>query len=176
VQESKDNTKKLLEEFKTKGSMTVAAQQIRPDDADAIGRLLASVKAGDYVAVTEYFAETPERDQRIAEIRATIARELHVATTTGYGPRFLHSTGQLHKGGGANGVFMQLTGGPQIDIPIPAEPYGFGVLVRAQAIGDLQSLVSRNRRAVSIDLGNDVDSGLQQLALTVKNAVAKAAR
>ena len=131
------------------------------------------MKPGDYVALTEYFAETPERDKRIAEIRETIARELHVATTTGYGPRFLHSTGQLHKGGADNGVFLQLTGGGGDDMPIPGEKFGFGVLVRAQAIGDFQSLASRNRRAISIDLGNDVDRGLAKLAEVVKNATAK---
>ena len=95
-----------------------------------------------------------------------------MSTTTGYGPRFLHSTGQLHKGGPANGVFLQLTGGPTEDVPIPGEKFTFGVLVRAQAIGDFQSLASRKRRAISIDLGSDVDRGLERLAQTVKSAVA----
>ena len=171
VQESKDNTKKLLEEFKSTGKMTVAAKQIAPDDP-AVASLLSEVKPGDYVALTEYFAQSKQRDARIAEIRESVARSLHVATTTGYGPRFLHSTGQLHKGGAANGVFLQMTGGGGDELPIPGEKFGFGVLVRAQAIGDLQSLVSRKRRAVSIDLGTDVDRGLEKLAQSVKNAVA----
>jgi transaldolase/glucose-6-phosphate isomerase len=151
--------------------MSTSGKQVPPDDP-AIASLLAAVKPGDYVALTEYFAETPKRDQRIAEIRATIARTLHVATTTGYGPRFLHSTGQLHKGGPATGVFLQLTGGGGDDVRIPNEKFGFGVLARAQAIGDLQSLSSRKRRAISIDLGEDVDRGLERLAQTVKNGVA----
>ena len=171
VQESKDNTKKLLEEFKSTGKMTYSGTQVKPDDP-AVAKLLSEAKPGDYVALTEYFGETPKRDKRIAEIREAIARSLHVATTTGYGPRFLHSTGQLHKGGPANGVFLQLTGGPGDDIPIPGEKFTFGVLVRAQAIGDFQSLASRKRRAVSIDLGDDVDRGLEKLAQTVRNAVA----
>jgi len=171
VQESKDNTKKLLEEFKSTGKMSATGKRVGPDDP-AIAQLLATVKPGDYVAITEYFGETAKRDQSLAQIRETIARELHVATTTGYGPRFLHSTGQLHKGGGDNGVFLQLTGGPNEDVPIPGEKFGFGVLVRAQAIGDLQSLVTRNRRALSIDLGTDVERGLERLAQTVKSAVA----
>ena len=95
-----------------------------------------------------------------------------MATTVGFGPGYLHSTGQLHKGGGANGVFLQLTGGGGDDIPVPGEKFGFGVLVRAQAIGDFQSLASRKRRAVSIALGDDVDGGLEKLAQAVKNAVA----
>ncbi len=173
VQESKDNTKKLLEEYKAKGSMTHSGTQITPDDTAAIDALLAKVKAGDYVALTEYFGQSPERDAAIAGIRETIARERRVATTTGYGPRFLHSTGQLHKGGADNGVFLQLTGGPGGDVPIPGEPFTFGVLVRAQAIGDFQSLASRNRRAVSISLGSDVDAGLAKLADVVKGALVK---
>lgn len=173
VQESKDNTKRLLEEFKTSGTMHTDQKQVNANDAAAIGALLASVNPGDYVALTEYFAETPERDKKIAAIRETIGHELHVATTTGYGPRFLHSTGQLHKGGPATGVFMQLTGGGHQDIPIPNEKFGFGVLVRAQAIGDLQSLASRNRRAISVDLGENVEAGLEALTKTIANALSK---
>ena len=151
-----------------------AGKRIDVSDADAIGELLAQVRAGDYVALTQYFGETLSREKKLAGIRETIARELGVATTSGYGPRFLHSTGQLHKGGGDNGVFLQLTGGPNRDVPIAGEKFGFGVLARAQAIGDFQSLVKRDRRAVSIDLGEDVDAGLDQLAAAVKNAVVRA--
>ena len=176
VQESKDNTKRLLEEYTKSGTMTASADgpRVSVSDADAIAELLAKVKPHDYVALTEYFGETIERDERLAAIRATLARERHVATTSGYGPRFLHSTGQLHKGGGDNGVFLQLTGGPKADLPLPGEKYTFGVLARAQAIGDYESLVSRNRRALSIDLGEDIEAGLEQLAAAVKNAVVKA--
>ena len=172
VQESKDNTKALLAEFTEKGTMTGAGgppgKRIDVSNTDAIASLLGSVKPGDYVALTQYFGETISRDEKLAKIRETVARELRVATTSGYGPRFLHSTGQLHKGGGDNGVFLQLTGGPGDDVPIPGEKFTFGVLVRAQAIGDFQSLVSRSRRALSIDLGSDVDAGLEQLAQAVK--------
>ena len=171
VQESKDNTKRLLEEFKSAGKMTFAGSQVSLE-GNAVAELLSKVKPGDYVALTEYFGETTKRDEWIAQIRETLARELKVATTTGYGPRFLHSTGQLHKGGGDNGVFLQLTGGPADDVPIPNEPFGFGVLARAQAIGDFESLLKRNRRAISISLGSDVDRGLEQLAQAVKSAVA----
>jgi hypothetical protein len=174
VQESKDNTKRLLEEFKSAGKMTFTGTQVDVNDTNAINALLSKVKPGDYVALTEYFAETPERDKRIADIRETIARELHVATTTGYGPRFLHSTGQLHKGGGDNGVFLQLTGGRGEDVPIPGEKFGFGVLCRAQAIGDFESLMKRNRRAISVDLGADIDRGLSQLAAAVSRSKVKA--
>ena len=174
VQESKDNTKRLLEEFKSTSKMTAAGSQIKPGDKQQIASLLSKVKAGDYVAFTEYFAETPDRDKLIAELRTLVGKELQVATTTGYGPRFLHSTGQLHKGGGDNGVFLQLTGGgDRGDVAIPGEKFGFGVLCRAQAIGDYESLAKRNRRAVSIDLGSDIDRGLRELAETLKSVVSK---
>ena len=172
VQESKDNTKRLLDEYRSKGAMGDGTKQATVEDG-ALAALLEQVRPGDYVAFTEYFAETPSRDKLIAEIRESVARELRVATTTGYGPRFLHSTGQLHKGGGDNGVFVQLTGGPRVDVPIPGEQFGFGVLARAQAIGDFQSLASRKRRAASIDLGEDVEQGLQRLREAVKSALAK---
>jgi transaldolase / glucose-6-phosphate isomerase len=173
VQESKDNTKHLLEEFTSTGTMTAGGSQVNADDAEAIGALLAKVKRGDYVALTEYFAETPARDRTLAAIRETLARELRVATTTGYGPRFLHSTGQLHKGGADNGVFLQLTGGAGDDVQIPGEKFSFGPLVRAQAIGDYQSLAKRNRRVLSIHLGSDIERGLETLAGTVRNAVTR---
>ncbi|HYC93003.1 MAG TPA: bifunctional transaldolase/phosoglucose isomerase [Thermoanaerobaculia bacterium] len=178
VQESKDNTKSLLAEYTASGTMTgsggPAGKRVEVSDTEAIAGLLAQVKAGDYVALTQYFGETHSREQKLAAIRETIARERRVATTSGYGPRFLHSTGQLHKGGGDNGVFLQLTGGPRMDVDLPNEKFGFGALARAQAIGDFQSLVSRNRRAISIDLGEDVDAGLDRLAAAVKSAAVKA--
>jgi len=178
VQESKDNTKALLAEYTAGGTMhgsgAAGGQRVHVGDAEAVAALLSSVKAGDYVALTQYFGETYSREQKLAAIRQTIARELRVATTSGYGPRFLHSTGQLHKGGGGNGVFLQLTGGPRMDVDIPDEKFGFGALARAQAIGDFQSLASRGRRAISVDLGEDVDAGLEQLAHAVKSAVVKA--
>jgi hypothetical protein len=171
VQESKDNTKRILEEFKAAGKLN-DSDLVSVDDANGkLGELLSKATAGDYVALTEYIAESPERDRVIADIRKTIAAALRVATTTGYGPRFLHSTGQLHKGGGANGIFVQMVSESD-DIAIPGEPFGFGVLSRAQALGDFQSLASRGRRAIRIDLGRDVDGGLKKLGELVKSAVA----
>jgi hypothetical protein len=159
VQESKDNTRRLLAGEKPRHD----ARRVSVGDSAAVEDLLSRVRAGDYVALTQYFAETVDREKQLDSIRETLARDLHVATTSGYGPRFLHSTGQLHKGGGGNGVFLQLTGGPSQDVPIPGEPFTFGTLVRAQAVGDIESLASRERRVLSIDLGEDVDRGLETL-------------
>jgi hypothetical protein len=82
----------------------------------------------------------------------------------GYGPRFLHSTGQLHKGGPDSGVFIQITAPDKVDFPIPGEPYTFSILKDAQALGDFQSLQSHGRRAIRVDLGKDVVAGLQKLS------------
>jgi transaldolase/glucose-6-phosphate isomerase len=175
VQESKDNTKRLLGEYTTSGqfgpSPIVTAGT--PAAAEQIAALLAQVKPGDYVALTEYIAETPARDRAIASIRERLATALHVATTTGYGPRFLHSTGQLHKGGADNGVFLQLTAGVANDIPLPEEAFTFGVLAQAQAIGDFESLEKRHRRALRVSLGDDIDGNLTWLATTIQEAVAR---
>jgi len=165
VESAKLNTKKILA-----GTLQVSGEQVSVHNVGALG----SVKAGDYVALQNYFAETTGRDELLAQIRETIARELHVATTSGYGPRFLHSTGQLHKGGKNNGVFLQLTGGDGTDVPIPGDDgLTFGKLVRAQAEGDYQALVDEKRRLQSINLGDNIERGLQTLLDHVTSAVAK---
>ncbi|MEJ2196607.1 MAG: hypothetical protein P8X73_17375, partial [Ignavibacteriaceae bacterium] len=91
------------------------------------------------------------------------------ATTVGYGPRFLHSTGQLHKGDASNGIFIQIIGDPNEDLPIPEEPksdkssISFSVLIKAQAMGDREALIKNNRRVITIDLGKDIKRGLELL-------------
>jgi hypothetical protein len=94
-----------------------------------------------------------------------------VATTVGYGPRFLHSTGQLHKGGPNSGVFIQVTCDDQEDLSIPGEPYSFGVLKAAQALGDMQSLTSRQRRVIRVHVGTDVVKGLARLEQTIEATI-----
>ena len=189
VQESKDNTKELLEQYKKEGKLEdlpVVAEcdgmTLRADDwnkgqllRDAGGKAgrdqfvaalkahFGRVKPGDYVAITQYIDETPARDEALQKLRRHLRDGLKVATTTGYGPRFLHSTGQLHKGGSDAGVFLQLTADDGADIPIPDFPCGFATLAKAQSLGDFQSLAKRHRRAVSLHLGNDVDAALPKL-------------
>jgi hypothetical protein len=94
-----------------------------------------------------------------------------VATTIGFGPRFLHSTGQLHKGGPDTGVFLQVTAEPAASVPIPGKPYGFGEVVAAQAAGDLAALKSRGRRALRVQLSKEVGFGLGNLEKTVARAL-----
>jgi glucose-6-phosphate isomerase len=182
VQESKDNTKRLLGEFVKHGALpaqkallTDGAIQVYGEDATlgttlntAIAAHLAKVVAGDYVAITQYFVESAEVEALVQELRLAVRAKTKAATTTGYGPRFLHSTGQLHKGGGNNGVFIQLTAADAKDVAIPLEPFGFSVLKQAQSLGDLESLVTHGRRAVRVDMGVDVAAGLKRLIASVK--------
>ncbi|MDQ1591423.1 MAG: transaldolase / glucose-6-phosphate isomerase, partial [Pyrinomonadaceae bacterium] len=189
VQESKDATKELLETFArdgklpeqavlaTDGVLTLYADDetraALPNDSvgAAIKAHLARAGAGDYIALLDYFEETPEYEQAIQSIRAHLRDATHCATTTGYGPRFLHSTGQLHKGGSAAGVFMQLTAPDIKDLPIPGQPYTFSTLKQAQALGDFRSLASRGRRAIRVDLGADVQAGLNRLQELIGQAL-----
>lgn len=124
---------------------------------------------GDYVALQAYLPPTPEVDAILQALRQLIRQKYQVATTLGYGPRFLHSTGQLHKGDGGNGLFIQFTNDPIHDQPIPnvagetASDITFGVLKMAQALGDGQALVEAHRRFIRFHLGQNVVASLQQL-------------
>ncbi|HVH68991.1 MAG TPA: bifunctional transaldolase/phosoglucose isomerase [Gemmatimonadales bacterium] len=142
VAESKQNTKDVL----AHGQPPTA-----PGTAAELDRLLAGVAPGDYLALMAYLPPTPENDRRLAAARLRLRDRLKVATTLGYGPRFLHSTGQLHKGGPPVGRFVQITERVEQDVSIPGVPYTFGQLEAAQAEGDLRALRKRGRPAVRID-------------------------
>jgi len=129
----------------------------------AVRAHLASIKAGDYIAFLDYVEETPPVEAELQSIRLTLRNGTKCATTTGYGPRFLHSTGQLHKGGPGTGVFFQITANDAKDFPVPGESYTFSILKQAQALGDFRSLATRGRRAIRVDLGNDTLGGLRRL-------------
>src|SRR5213593_679590 len=106
-------------------------------------------------SMSNYVEPPPAHEAEIQAIRTHLRDATKCATTTGYGPRFLHSTGQLHKGGPATGVFLQITAPDAIDVPIPGAAYTFSTLKQAQALGDFRSLSTRGRRAVRVDLGAD---------------------
>jgi hypothetical protein len=110
-----------------------------------------------------YIPRTGETDAALSSIRLALRDKLKVATTLGYGPRFLHSTGQLHKGDGNKGLFIQITHGPERDIAIPGEPYSFGTLIASQALGDYQALAERGRRLMRFHIKGDVTVGLKKL-------------
>jgi glucose-6-phosphate isomerase len=168
VQEAKDATKELLAEFTKNGRLPdSASEQSMPD---AVRSQLARIKPGDYIAFLNYIEETPEIDRRLQQIRNNLRDKTHCATTVGYGPRFLHSTGQLHKGGPNTGVFFQLGAKDKTDFPVPGEAYSFSVLKEAQALGDFRALKARDRRVVTIDLGDDLLSGLERLAAAMRSS------
>jgi len=142
VAESKANTKAVL----AKGGALSAASS-----GAELEKFLAAIKPGDYLAIMAYLPPTPASDARLSRIRIRLRDRLRVATTLGYGPRFLHSTGQLHKGGPPKGHFLQITERSKDDLPIPGEAFTFGRLEAAQAEGDLLALRSRGRPAIRID-------------------------
>jgi transaldolase/glucose-6-phosphate isomerase len=189
VQESKDATRELLEAFKQDGRLPEQSALDAEDGltlyageqagaalpagslAEALKAHLARAGAGDYIALLNYFEETPEHDRLVQQIRTHLRDATRCATTTGYGPRFLHSTGQLHKGGPDTGVFLQLTAADPRDLEIPGEPFAFSVLKQAQALGDFRSLSTRGRRALRVDLGADTAAGLRRLYELVREAL-----
>ena len=166
VQQAKDATNVLLTEYKTKGrlpiatpdstidgialTLTSAARTALPNaGGDALLRLLHQ---GDYFALLAYLGPDRELAEELQTLRRAVRDRARVATMFGYGPRYLHSTGQLHKGGPNSGVFVLISATPREDVPIPAEPFSFGTLELAQAIGDFASLQAAGRRALHAHL------------------------
>ena len=159
VAEAKESTKATLERFMATGG---APETPAGGPAD-LAALLGAVRPGDYVAILAYMERTPERDERLARLRLAVRERTRLATTVGYGPRYLHSTGQLHKGGPNTGLFLHLTADEGEDVPIPGERYGFAALRAAQAAGDLEVLRRRGRRVAHVHLGAAVEDGLDRL-------------
>jgi transaldolase / glucose-6-phosphate isomerase len=138
VQEAKDNTSRVLAE---------GAPGLDPGDLD---ELLSGIEPPRYVAILGYLPYSDATDTAVARLRARLITEHGVATTFGYGPRYLHSTGQFHKGGPTVGAFVEIVDEPQTDLPVPGEPYTFAQLIRAQADGDLQTLRAHGLEAVRV--------------------------
>lgn len=166
VQEAKDNTRRLLQAYEDEGKL-LGDDEVVGDATEVLTGLLAHVRPGDYVALQAYLSPTEANHTALQELRVAIRDRFRVATTLGFGPRFLHSTGQLHKGGPPTGVFLQLTADPPRDVPIPGAAYSFAVLWRAQALGDLEALRRRGRRVARAHLGGDPVAALRQLAAAV---------
>ncbi len=184
VQESKDNTKALLKASAESGERPEAPGQVKLLEADGVtlyadeknapalqGGDLKSVIAAhlgrvterDYVAFNAYVEMNEANDALLQQMRNHVRGARKVATTVGYGPRFLHSTGQLHKGGANTGVFLQITSEDGQDLEVPGLGHSFGVLKAAQQAGDFMALASRERRLLRVHLGADVQAGLQAL-------------
>jgi hypothetical protein len=141
VQSAKDATKKILE-----------SGDIPDPEPGDLRELLASARPGEYLAVQSYLPRNDENQRALHAVRMRLRDRLKLATTVGFGPRFLHSTGQLHKGGPNTGLFVQVVDDPADDVEIPGEPYTFGTLIKAQAAGDLLALRDRDRRVVRVSM------------------------
>jgi transaldolase / glucose-6-phosphate isomerase len=195
VEASKIETRKLTDEYEKSGSLpaespvltevgiklftdeknAAALKQAAGSDQTLAGYLhahLARLHAGDYFAVLGYIQMNDAHESRLQSIRHAIRDKKRVATCLGFGPRFLHSTGQAYKGGPNSGVFLQITCDDAADLRVPGQKYTFGIVKAAQARGDFQVLAERARRALRVHLGSDVAAGLAKLEDLVRQALA----
>jgi transaldolase/glucose-6-phosphate isomerase len=167
VESAKVLARRMVAEYKKEGALP--SGESAPLTAEALEDFLSQGQPGDYVALQAYVQPRLKTDAALAELRARLRDHTRLATTLGYGPRFLHSTGQLHKGDAGNGLFIQLTASDARDASIPdeagsaASSITFGALKASQALGDQQALVDAGRRVIRFHLGDDVVGGLQRL-------------
>ncbi len=166
----KDDGIKLFADERNNAALTKAAGH----DKSLVGYLRAhlnQLKTGDYFALLAYIEMHETLEERLQAMRVAIRDRKHVATCLGFGPRFLHSTGQAYKGGPNTGVFLQITCDDATDLPVPGQKYTFGVVKAAEARGDFQVLGERNRRALRVHLGVDVRTGLAALEAAINQAL-----
>lgn len=191
VEASKVETRKLTGEYEKTGSLPPEKPFFEqagiklfadPKNASALGKgnlgsylraHLNRLGPGDYFALLAYVEMNHEHEALLQEIRHAIRDANQVATCLGFGPRFLHSTGQAYKGGPNSGVFLQITCDDGHDLPVPGQKYTFGVVKAAQARGDFQVLADRGRRALRVHLGKDVEVGLSELVSIFAKALPK---
>jgi transaldolase/glucose-6-phosphate isomerase len=173
VEASKLATRRLTEQYERTGALPHEAP-VRVSDTNLVAvlrRHLGRIGAGDYVGLLAYVEMSEANETELQALRRALRDRYHVATCLGFGPRFLHSTGQAYKGGPNTGVFLQLTCDDAADVPVPGHRYTFGVVKAAQARGDLEVLAERERRALRIHLGKDVKGGLTTLRSAIIQAM-----
>ena len=184
VQAAKTATDKLMKEVTEKGKLPSAGQPTATqagisyyaevpgtDAASVLKAFFAQAAPGNFVTLQAYLHETDQLNQQLAEFRQLVQDKLRLATTSGYGPRFLHSTGQYHKGGPNVGLFVQFTADHPQDMPLPGRTYTFGTFENAQAQGDLQALRDKGRRAVHIHLGPNPEQSMSTVLAALKQAL-----
>ena len=168
VEAAKKLARQMVQAYHEEGALPPV--ETAPLSADALETFMVAARPGDYVSLQAYLPATPVADAALQNLRLALRDRYHLATTVGYGPRFLHSTGQLHKGDGGNGLFIQFVAADRRDADIPDEAgapeaaLSFGVLRTAQALGDGQALHEAGRRMIRFDLGDDVAGALGRLA------------
>ena len=174
VEAAKIATKKLTSAFEESGSLPPEKDVVRIGDSDLEARLRAifdGAHAGDYFGMLAYIEMNAAHEAALQAVRCKIRDSKKVATCLGFGPRFLHSTGQAYKGGPNSGVFLEITCDDAKDVPVPGQKYTFGVVKAAQARGDLEVLRERGRRTLHVHLSSDVGASLAQLASAVERAL-----
>ncbi|MBI4789787.1 MAG: bifunctional transaldolase/phosoglucose isomerase [Chloroflexi bacterium] len=164
VQESKDYTAAVLNGARAKSMIPPTP------NTGTLADLLAQAHSGDYVALMAYVNGTPQVDAALNDLRSVLLKQYRLPNTLGYGPRFLHSTGQLHKGGANKGLFVQLTADGGETLPVPDEGYSFAQLAASQVVGDYASLLNHERRVVRIHLGRNSVHEIRQLIAELKSA------
>jgi len=178
VEEAKTNTRAVIASFEDGAGPSGGGEATAVADEAALKGVLKSALVGlvpnGYASIQAYIAQTPERDAALRSIRTLIRDKTRRATTVGYGPRFLHSTGQLHKGGAPIGWFLQLVAEHPDDREIPGKAYSFGQLIDAQAIGDARTLEDHKLPVLRINLGQDPDAGLAALERALAAALKEA--
>ncbi len=152
VQDSKNRTKAKIAEYQSSGKLDEGKSVELKDAKSALAEFLAQAKSRDYVAINAYLPRNEKINVSLQAMRVAIRARTKCAVTTGFGPRFQHSTGQFHKGGPNTGLFIQIIADAEKDIQIPNEGMTFGTLIRAQALGDYETLVARGRRVIRIHL------------------------
>jgi transaldolase/glucose-6-phosphate isomerase len=191
VEASKIETRKLTSEYETTGKLpaevpffeaggiqlfadekNVAAVHGGLNIAAVLKTHLSRIKPGDYFGVLGYIPMNAKNEKALQTIRHAVRDKERVATVLGFGPRFLHSTGQAYKGGPNSGVFLQITCDDAKDLPVPGQKYTFGIVKAAQARGDFAVLAERGRRALRVHLGKHLDRGLSALTKAVQKAIA----
>jgi len=160
VQESKNNTAHVLETIQSTGRLPI---QTTATVAQASTQLKRQCRPGTYVAILAYTTPSSKMEQAIRSLRRALVSHHHVTTTAGYGPRYLHSTGQLHKGGPKSGLFLQLVDPMIPDLRIPGKPFTFRTLAQAQAAGDIQALQAHGQQAIVLPLGKNPIATIQAL-------------
>ena len=162
-----------MEPILTEGQIAVYGEPTDSTTAtEYVGEFLRQARPWDYVAVMAYIDRNDEHSALLQRMRALLIERLHLATTVGFGPRYLHSTGQLHKGGKNNGLFILITQIDGTDLDIPGRGYTFGVLKSAQAAGDMASLKQNGRRVMRLRVGPDVAAGLLEIIDLLERAFA----
>jgi transaldolase/glucose-6-phosphate isomerase len=194
VEASKIATKKLTEEYERNGSLPAETPMFEAEgiklfaddrNAAALNQAIGDQSLGgylkahldrlqprDYFALLAYMEMNEAHEKALQSTRHAVRDHARVATCFGFGPRFLHSTGQAYKGGPNTGVFLQITCDDAADLPVPGQKYTFGIVKAAQARGDFEVLAERERRALRVHLGADVNRGLAMLEIAIRSALA----